>query len=106
MKKIHTLFLTLLLLQMTGCASMLAGGLAKGGYQSSPQDRDTTARVEQHLKINSRLNVSRIRVNTYEGTVTLNGNVNSSKSIQQVIDMTRRVRGVKRVISRLTVSTN
>ncbi len=106
MKKIHTLFLTLLLLQMTGCASMLAGGLAKGGYQSSPQDRDTTARVEQHLKINSRLNASRIRVNTYEGTVTLNGNVNSSKSIQQVIDMTRRVRGVKRVISRLTVSTN
>jgi osmotically-inducible protein OsmY len=106
MKNIYALFLTLLLLQMTGCASMVAGGLAKGGYQSSPQDRETTARVEQHLKINSRLDVSRIRVNTYQGTVTLNGNVDSSKSERAAVEITSRVRGVKRVVSRLTISTN
>lgn len=96
--------LALLLLQMAGCASLITGGIAEGGYQSSPQDRTTTSRVEKALKSYTRLNTSRVRVNTYKGTVTLNGRVNSRQAEKQVIAITRNVAGVKRVVSRLMIS--
>ncbi len=98
-------FILVLLLQAAGCASLITGGLAEGGYQSSPQDRATNARVAKELKSNTRLNTSRVRINTYKGTVTLNGFVGSPRAEQQAVEIARRVLGVKRVVSRLTVST-
>ena len=105
MRKFCTSILVILILQMTGCASLITGGLAKGGYQSSPQDRATTARVAKQLGSHTRLNTSRVRVNTYQGAVTLNGYVDSLREEQQIIAIVRSVPGVSRVNSRLTVFT-
>lgn len=104
MKKLYTIFFTLIILQITGCASLVTTGIGNGGYQSSPQDRAITAKVEKQLVSDRRVNTSRISVNTYKGTVTLNGYVTSSSSEQRVVALARSVQGVTRVISRLTIT--
>lgn len=103
MKTLYSCFLLFLVSQLSACASLVATGVGSGGYASSQHDRTITTRVERHLSAAAWLNASRISVNTYRGTVTLNGSVDSRASEQRVVALARSVQGVKRVISRLAI---
>lgn len=108
------LFLMLLVMQMalTGCTAALVGGAAVGGYYVGKDDRSVgqiasdakiTASVNAKYANDSEVSAIDINVDTRYGVVTLYGSVSSQRIANRAVTLARATKGVKSVISRLTV---
>lgn len=92
-----------------GCASMVVGGAANGGYTTTSSGRQATDDASITSAINSRfvrdelVRAVDIHVVSRQGIVTLTGMVDSPAVSQRAVQLARGIPGVRRVDSRLTV---
>ncbi len=106
------IFMVILLLCTTGCASLVVGGAGAGGYYAGKDER-SVGRITEDAQITSSINAKYVRdsqisamdinVDTYNGVVTLHGHVNSVDAEARALSLARSTKGVKQVISRLSV---
>ncbi|MFK7885379.1 MAG: BON domain-containing protein [Gammaproteobacteria bacterium] len=96
----------------SGCAALLVGGAAAGGYVVGKDDRPVgtqiddgtiTASVKTKLLADKYAPGWRIDVDTLSGVVTLNGRVKSYVARAQAEKLARETRGVKSVVNKLDV---
>ena len=97
MKKAMAAFLAAALLALTGCAST-------GGGNSYFDDAATTMRVKRAIYDDPSLKVMDISVSTVDGVVELSGTVKNRGQGNKAVQVARKVEGVKRVKSELTVA--
>lgn len=95
-----------------GCAALLVGGAAAGGYVVGKDDRSPgvivddgtiTASVKSKLIADKYVPAGKINVDTYGGTVTLNGTVPSYVARSQAEKLAGDTNGVKGVVNNLKV---
>jgi len=100
---------------------LIAGAVAAGVYyyyyghrswrsdlttlSEGSKDAATTAAVKTSLELNKQLSDDSISVDTSNGVVTLNGQVNSVEDKQHAEELARNTRGVQEVVNNLAVST-
>ena len=110
LKNLFVIFSTLMMLQ--GCAAALVGGAGAGGYYVGKDKRDFGTIMDDAAittSINSKLVGTKgvktfdINVDTYNGVVTLSGNVPSKKIKYKVIKICKNTDGVRKVISKLKI---
>lgn len=92
-KYISTVFMTVLLMSVLGCAATPQKE-STGEYFD---DSYITAKVKAAILNEPGLKSSEINVETFKGVVQLSGFVNSSSDIDRAIDVARSVKGVKSV---------
>jgi hyperosmotically inducible protein len=99
---------------LAGCwPAVLVGGTAAGYYAGNDErdvnqiadDASITAAVKARFLRDKDVSAWDINVDTRYGVVTLNGTVSSSEKEERAIDLTQEVRGVKKIISKLTIVT-
>lgn len=104
----YSLMLLLLGVLLQGCGSLIVGGAPSGGGSysggQSSADAAITSRVNTRLVKDSQVSALDIRVSTYNGVVTLYGSVDSAAVAARAVDLARNTSGVRRVISRLSVT--
>jgi len=97
---------------LTGCAALVVGGGADGGYQRDKEQRpqavvtsDTaiSGEVRQKLVADPVVSDFRIGVRTYNGTVTLSGTVGSYAARDRAFDLAKGAAGVKTVTNQIIV---
>ena len=97
---------------LSGCAALVVGGAAAGGYvigkdERSPgvivDDGTITASVKSKLIADKYVPAARVDVDTYEGTVTLNGTVSSYVARSQAEKLASETNGVRKVVNNLKV---
>ena len=97
---------------LSGCAAAVVGGAAAGGYYAGTDER-SAGQIAQDASITSTVN-SRyigddlvqariINVDTYNGVVTLYGNVPNQTVVDRAVELARTVKNVKQVVSKLTI---
>lgn len=89
----------LVVLALTACA----GGEQQASTGEFIDDRSITARVKTQLLKADDVSGLAIDVDTYRGTVQLNGFVDSAEEIKRAEEITRSVEGVKEVKNNLDV---
>ncbi|MBW2267050.1 MAG: BON domain-containing protein [Deltaproteobacteria bacterium] len=96
----------------TGCTFLAIGGAAAGGYYVGTDERPVgemvddasiTASVKTKLARDAEIKALDINVDTYRGVVTLHGHVSSAGAQGRAATLTRSVKGVREVRSRLAV---
>lgn len=96
----------------TGCFWLAVGGAGVAGYEIAKDDRSigtklddatTTASVKAKLIRDSEIAAIDINVDTFQGVVTLHGNVPSGSAKRRAIQLARSVKGVTDVRSKLVV---
>jgi hyperosmotically inducible protein len=96
----------------TGCVIAAVGAGGAVGYEVAKDDRSVgtkvddamiTTAVNAKLVRDSEIRAIDINVDTFEGVVTLNGNVPSRSARSRAVDLARSVKGVGRVKSKLAV---
>lgn len=112
MKALAALLSASLALSLSGCVPLAIGGAAAGGYyvgqdERAPADiavdsRITTA-VKARLIGDKYVDGFRISVETYEGVVTLRGEVGSSLPRDQAQKVAESVDGVKSVRNEIKI---
>lgn len=105
--------LGLLAMMLQGCVAAAVGGAAGGGYYVY-QDQRPAGVIASDAKITSEINLkmisdSRVKalqvdVDTFEGVVTLSGEVPTQTSHMAVIEIAKSVRGVRRIEDKVRVS--
>jgi len=94
------------ILVLSGCTAAMVGGAAVGGYQLGKDEREPgvvasdsaiTTKIKSKYVADSVVSVFNIGVRTYEGTVTLTGNVGSFGARSQAETLARETKGVKTV---------
>ncbi len=109
-KKLLLSLLVLSLLQ--GCTALAIGGAGAAGYYVGKDERDFSTIMDDAgitTAINSELLAAKevktfdINVDTYRGVVTLSGTVPSHKIKRKVIAISKKTKGVRKVISHLKV---
>lgn len=105
------LFITLLTISLSACATATVSGYGQGGlqadgrsYEEAREDNRITADVNRLLVKNSLVRSMDIDVATREGVVTLSGRVPSREMAQRAEDLAAMVAGVKSVRNLLQVS--
>jgi hyperosmotically inducible periplasmic protein len=95
---------------VSGCVAVAVGGAAVGGYYLGKDDRsvdviakDTaiTGEVKSKLIAEPGINSGQINVDTYEGVVTLRGEVGNQSQGAKAEQLARSVSGVKAVKTEL-----
>lgn len=108
----HLLIILSMVFLLQGCAAAVVGGAGAGGYYVGKDKRSFGTIMDDAAittAINSKLLGAKgvstfdINVDTYNGIVTLSGHVPSSKIKRKVIKLSKKVDGVKRVISKLKI---
>lgn len=99
-------------LLFTACAPALVAGGGAGGYYVAKSDR-SVGTISDDAIITSKINAEYVKdksvsafdinVDTYRGVVTLHGGVSSSATANRAVAIARGVKGVKKVISQLTI---
>jgi len=99
-------------LTMSGCAAALIGGAAAGGYYAGKDER-TAGRIAEDgaitTAVKSKLIATRdvkafdVNVDTYEGVVSLRGDVHTASQRAAAERVARSVKGVKGVKNQLRV---
>ena len=84
----------LLVLLLSACSAATSG---------TGDDLSTTTQVKIALLTDAALGPQRLEVKTFQGAVTLSGAVKSAADAQQAVALARKVRGVRRVTSELTI---
>ena len=104
----------LLLASLWGCWPLAVVGGGAAGYYVGNDDRDVnqiaddasiTAAVKSSFLKDRAVSAWDINVDTRNGVVTLNGTVSSLEKEERAIELTQKVQGVKKIISRLTIVT-
>lgn len=100
---------------LSGCAAAVVGGAAGAGYYVGKDDR-SAGQIAQDASITSSVNTRYvgddlvqariINVDTYNGVVTLYGNVPNQTVVDRAVELARGVKGVRQVVSKLTVGAN
>lgn len=98
-KFLSAILIAAALVSVVGCAS----SSTKEGTGEYIDDSVITAKVKAAILNEPGLKVIDIRVETFKGTVQLDGTVNSSHAENQAVEVTRRVGGVKAVRSNLHI---
>jgi hyperosmotically inducible protein len=97
---------------VTGCAVAAVGGAAAGGYYIGKDERSVgeitddaaiTAKINAKYLDDDLVKTFDIDVDTYRGTVDLHGHVDSPQARDRAERLARSVKGVKQVVSKLTV---
>lgn len=97
---------------LAGCVPVLIGGAIAGGYylgkdKREPtqiaEDSSITARVKTKLIGDRYVDAFEINVDTYEGVVTLHGDVTNTIARDQAAKLAGQVSGVKRVDNQIRV---
>lgn len=107
--------LTLLILSfvLSGCAAAVVGGAGAGGYAVGKDERTVgritddaviTSKVKTALLRNSNVSGLAINVDTNEGVVFLYGSVKNNQAKQTAISLAQSVKGVVKVVPKLTVT--
>lgn len=105
-----SVFLSVLLMQ--GCVPALVGGGAAAGYYVGKDERSAkeilddatiTGAVKAKFIRDPEVSALDINVDTRSGVVTLYGSVSSASMEQRAIDLVQGVRGVKKIVSKLTI---
>lgn len=118
MKKTHLLFLFMLTTSVSACTTTgwVVGGLLGAGAAAYyvQKDERTAGQIADDFGISAAVTAKyveykdisalKIRVNTYKGTVTLYGRVPSARIEKQAMLLAADVKGVKKVISKMTVA--
>lgn len=108
----HILLVFSLIAITAGCAPVLVGGAAVGGYYVGKDDRSIgtitddaaiTGKINGKFAKSDLIRVFDINVDTYKGVVTLYGRVASQAAADQAISLAQQTAGVQRVISKLTI---
>lgn len=95
---------------LSGCAALLIGGAAAGGYAVGKDERPVkqivddgtiTASIKTRFGVDKYVKALAIDIDTYDGVVTLNGMVDSYVEQQRAEDIARDIVGVKSVINKL-----
>lgn len=96
----------------SGCVPVVVGTAAVGSFYVG-QDERRFGTITNDASITTEINARYVRddlvkareinVDTYDGIVTLTGNVNGSVAKQRAVSLANEVIGVKNVISKLTV---
>lgn len=95
-----------------GCAAAVVGGAAAGGYYVGTDERSVgeiaddasiTSTVNTRFIQDDMVKARTINVDTYRGVVTLYGTVSSQAVIDRAVEIARGVKGVRQVVSKLTV---
>jgi hyperosmotically inducible protein len=97
---------------LNGCAALVVGGVAAGGYYVVKDER-SLAEITDDAGITASINskfltddlVSPIAVNvgTHKGVVTLHGTVEHPAAARRAYDLAYSVKGVTRVFSKLSI---
>jgi hyperosmotically inducible protein len=96
----------------TGCFWLAVGGAGAVGYEIAKDDRtigtklsdaSITSGVKTKLIRDSEIDAIDINVDTFQGVVTLNGNIQSRNAKRRAAKLARSVKGVKSVRSKLIV---
>lgn len=99
-------------LSTSGCFWLAVGGAGAVGYEIGKDDRSVgtkvddasvTSAVKAKLIRDSEIDALDINVDTYEGVVTLHGNVPSGSAKNRAEGLARSVKGVTDVKSKLVV---
>ena len=95
-----------------GCAAAVVGGAAAGGYYVGQDERSAgqitedagiTATINSHYVKDDLVKARTINVDTYNGVVTLYGNVANQSVADRAVAIARGVKGVRQVVSKLTI---
>ena len=106
-----------LIIVISGCGlsacvpALVAGGAAAGYYAGQDErtvgeiadDAGITTAVKTRLFKDPRVSAFDINVDTRNGVVTLYGSVSSVEKEDRVIELTKQVQGVRKIVSRITV---
>lgn len=99
-----------MLLALYGCATAVSSGYGQGGqssdgrsYAEARADNHITAAVNTLLVRDKRIAAMDVRVSTYDGVVTLAGQVPSHSASRLAEQLAASVEGVERVDNRLRV---
>ncbi len=96
----------------TGCVWLAVGGAGVAGYEIAKDDRSIGDKVDDAsitsgVKVkfikDAQIKALDINVDTYEGVVTLHGNVPSAGARDRAEQLARSVKGVKDVRSKLVI---
>ena len=113
MKKINPIILIIVASLSYGCTPVIVGGAAVGGYYVGKDERKAgtvftdagiTAGINTELIKAKGISSTNIDVDTYKGVVYLYGHVPSREIERRVIRIAEAHDGVKRVISKLVIS--
>lgn len=97
---------------LSGCTALLLGGAAAGGYALGKDERPPgqvvddgtiTASIKTRLLADKYVKGLRLDVDTYNGVVTLHGNVHSYVERTQAEKIARDIIGVKDVVNKINV---
>jgi hyperosmotically inducible protein len=97
---------------LCGCVAAVVGGAAAGGYYVGKDDRSAdriaadaaiTADVKARLIAEPGIRALAINVDTYNGNVTLKGDVKSGAQRSTAEGIARKVKGVKGVRNELAI---
>jgi hyperosmotically inducible protein len=112
MKRTLVIGLLLACSSLCGCVAAVVGGAAAGGYyvgkdersaERIAQDAAITADVKARLIAEPGIRSLSINVDTYNGDVTLKGDVKAAAQRSTAVSIARKVKGVKSVRNDLTV---
>lgn len=112
MKMLRILVLLVSAGALAGCGALVVGGAAAGGYYVGKDDRTLgeitddatiTSTINARYVKDSRVSALDINVDTRRGVVTLYGSVASQQIADRAVEIARSVKGVRQVISKLTV---
>jgi osmotically-inducible protein OsmY len=106
------LLITITVCYLTGCAGLVIGGAAAGGYYVA-KDKRSSGEIVEDATITSSINAKYVKddlvsaldvnVDTYRGVVTLNGLVANKAAATRAIDLALSTKNVTKVISNLTI---
>ena len=111
-KRVAVAALAFVLTSSTGCFWLAVGGAGVAGYEIGKDDRSVgtkfndasiTTGVKTKFINDAQVDAININVDTYEGTVTLNGSVPSRSIEKRAVQIARSVKGVKGVVSKLVL---
>jgi hyperosmotically inducible protein len=100
-KVLAAIFASTLLVVGAGCASDSNRGIEDTGAIAS--DSWITTKVKSDLAVEKDVSATHIKVETYEGVVTLSGTANSQMEVDKAIRVASEIKGVKSVVNNIEV---
>ncbi len=94
------------LFMLSGCAAYMFGGASVAGHEVGRDERDPsvvasdasiTTKIKSKHAADEVVSVFDVHVNTYEGIVTLSGEVGSIEARRRAVSLAEETRGVKLV---------
>lgn len=106
------IIMILLAMNLTGCAAVVIIGAGAGAYYVASDERTLgtissdagiTSSIKTKFIKDEYINAFDINVDTYEGVVTLHGNVPSEAIKERAIKLASSVKGVNKIVTKLVI---